>query len=345
MYSPALRKIDPVGAPAPGAEGARRRLWRVQRQWMERLGHCRFTPDGVRRSRFPDLDATLEGAFRRGIETIGLGGLAAANALDIRLVELELPLPGLPAAFDGYSILHLSDLHLDGHPALAQRLAAAIGGVAVDLVALTGDYLFAEGGAHDAVAGPLARLVGAVGAPDGILAVLGNHDTAALVPALEAGGVRCLVNEGTRIRRGRSALALTGVDDVHRFYSAAALESLQALRPRDSELGIALVHSPELAPEADQRGYGLYLCGHTHGGQVSLPGGLPLLTHMDRRGGRVPRRLARGRWRLGNLVGVTNIGAGFSGVAARFNAPPQALRLVLRRHQPRRWVGLAAGTA
>ena len=100
---------------------------------------------------------------------------------------------------------------------------------------------------------------------------------------------------------------------------------------------IALVHSPEEAPLAAGAGYALYLCGHTHGGQVCLPGGIPVLTHMDRRGGRVPRRLARGRWQLGDLAGVTNLGAGFSGVAARFSAPPQVLRLILRRHQPRSW--------
>ena len=330
MRSPASRRTIEPGIDAPDREASARSLWRVRRQWMERQGNCRFTPDGARRSRLDAVESALERAFKRGIGAIGLGRLAEANALDIRLVELELPLPGLPAAFDGYRILHLSDLHLDGHPALADRLLAAIDGIAVDLVALTGDYLFANGGAHDAVAGPLARLVGAVGAPDGAVAVLGNHDTAALVPALEQGGLRCLVNEGTRVVRGPSSLVVTGLDDVHRFYSDAALASLHELRPRGGEFGIALVHSPELAPEAEERGYGLYLCGHTHGGQVCLPGGIPLLTHMDRRGGRVPRRLARGPWRLGNLAGVTNIGAGCSGVAARFSAPPQALRLVLR---------------
>jgi predicted MPP superfamily phosphohydrolase len=331
MHSQALSKSAALTDQPPDIEAPERRLWRAQRQWMERFGDRRFTPDGIRRGRLDALEARLEQLFKTGIEAVGIARLAEANALDIRLVELELPLPGLPAAFDGYSILHLSDLHLDGHPALAGRLLAAIGGVAVDLVALTGDYLFANGGAHDAVVEPLSRLVGAVAAPDGVVAVLGNHDTAALVPAFEAGGVSCLVNEGRRLTRGRSSLVITGLDDVHRFYSPAALASLHALRPGSDELGIALVHSPELAPEAGEHGYGLYLCGHTHGGQVCLPGGIPLLTHMDRRGGRVPRRLARGRWQLGDLVGVTNIGAGFSGVAARFSAPPQALRLILRR--------------
>jgi predicted MPP superfamily phosphohydrolase len=334
MRSQALPK--PIAAVVP--ETPERRLWRAQRQWMEQHGDTRFTPEGARRDRVGTLEAMAEAAFQTAIETVGLRRMAEASALDIRLVELELPLARLPAAFDGYSILHLSDLHLDGHPALVDRILAAAGGAPADLVVLTGDYLFANGGAHDAIVEPVARLAAALAAPNGILAVLGNHDTAALVPVFEEAGVTCLINEGKRLTRSGSILAITGLDDVHRFYSDAALASLQALRPRADELGIALVHSPELAPEAAEQGYGLYLCGHTHGGQVCLPGGIPVLTHMDRRGGRVPRRLARGRWRLGDLVGVTNLGAGFSGVAARFSAPPQVLRLVLRRHQPRSWV-------
>ena len=333
MRSQALPK--PIAAAGP--ETPERRLWRARRQWMEQHGDTRFTPEGSRRDRVGTLEAMAEAALQTAIETVGLRRMAEASALDIRLVELELPLARLPAAFDGYSILHLSDLHLDGHPALVDRILAAAGGAPADLVVLTGDYLFANGGAHDAIIEPVARLAAALAAPDGIVGVLGNHDTAALVPVFEEAGVTCLINEGKRVTRSGTTLAITGLDDVHRFYSDAALASLQALRPRADELGIALVHSPELAPEAAEQGYGLYLCGHTHGGQVCLPGGIPVLTHMDRRGGRVPRRLARGRWRLGELVGVTNLGAGFSGVAARFSAPPQVLRLILRRHQPRSW--------
>jgi predicted MPP superfamily phosphohydrolase len=302
---------------------------------MEQHADKRFTPEGSRRDRLGKLEAMVEAAVQTGIGAVGLRRRAEASALDIRLVEIELPLARLPAAFDGYSILHLSDLHLDAHPALVDRLLAAADGAPADLVVLTGDYLFANGGTHDAIVEPVARLAATLAGPDGIVGVLGNHDTAALVPVFEEAGVACLVNEGKRVMRSGATLAITGLDDVHRFYSDAALASLDALRPRADELGIALVHSPELAPEAAERGYSLYLCGHTHGGQICLPGGIPVLTHMDRRGGRVPRRLARGRWQLGELVGVTNLGAGFSGVAARLNAPPQVLRLTLRRHQPR----------
>ena len=119
MPNPASRRTIEPGIDAPDREAAARSLWRVRRQWMERHGNCRFTPDGARRSRLDAVESALEAAFKRGIDAIGLGRLAEANALDIRLVELELPLPGLPAAFDGYRILHVSDSHLDNMPAIA----------------------------------------------------------------------------------------------------------------------------------------------------------------------------------------------------------------------------------
>src|SRR5690242_7039448 len=131
MRSQALAK--PIAPPeTPG-----RRLWRAQRQWMEQHADKRFTPEGSRRDRLGRLEAIVEAAVQTGIGAVGLRRMAEASALDIRLVELELPLARLPAAFDGYSILHLSDLHLDGHPALVDRLLAAAGGASADLVVLT----------------------------------------------------------------------------------------------------------------------------------------------------------------------------------------------------------------
>ena len=150
MRTQALPK--PIAAVGP--ETPERRLWRAQRQWMEQHGDTRFTPEGTRRDRFGTLETMAEAAFDIAIAAAGLRRRAEASALDIRLVELELPLARLPAAFDGYSILHLSDLHLDGHPALIDRMLAAAGGAAADLVVLTGDYLFANGGSHDAIVAP-----------------------------------------------------------------------------------------------------------------------------------------------------------------------------------------------
>jgi predicted MPP superfamily phosphohydrolase len=285
----------------------------------------------MKRCRFDALEAAAERLFARGLSTVGLAERAVRNALDVRLVERELPLPGLPEALDGYTILHLSDLHLDGHPALPAAVIKAVADVPADLAVLTGDYQFADGGDFAGMVEPIALLRRALQPRDGVLAVLGNHDLADMVPMLDDLGIEVLVNAATERSRARRTLSITGLDDVHRFYTPAALACLRANRPTLRAFGVALVHSPEMAVEAAADGYGLYLCGHTHGGQVCLPGGIPLITHMDRRGGRLPRRAAGGVWQLSGMTGVTNIGAGFSGIPARFAARPQVLRLVLRR--------------
>jgi predicted MPP superfamily phosphohydrolase len=320
-----LQAIDePAPEPAVGS-------WEAARQAMEGRRELRSTPDGLRRCRFDAIESAAERVLAGGLAAVGLAGRAVRNALDVRLVERELSLPGLPEAFDGYSILHLSDLHLDGHPALPAAVIGAVSGVEADLAVLTGDYQFSEGGDFSGAVEPLARLRRALQPRDGTLAVLGNHDLAAMASVLEELGFEVLVNGGAERLRGRHALAIAGLDDVHRFYTPAARASLRAHRPTGRSFGVALVHSPEMAAEAAEDGYGLYLCGHTHGGQICLPGGVPLITHMDRRGGRLPRRLAGGIWRFAGMTGVTNIGAGFSGIPARFSAQPQVLRLVLRR--------------
>ena len=118
---------------------------------------------------------------------------------------------------------------------------------------------------------------------------------------------------------------LTGVDDVHFFYSPAAHEALQASH---SGFRIAAVHSPEAADVAAAAGVRLYLCGHTHGGQICLPGGRPLLTRLGR-----CRGFARGLWQCGEMVGFTSTGAGYSGIPIRFNCPPEVARITLKRVQ------------
>jgi predicted MPP superfamily phosphohydrolase len=114
-----------------------------------------------------------------------------------------------------------------------------------------------------------------------------------------------------------------GTDDVHYYYTDQSLHALEAAR---EGFTIALVHSPELYQAAAAAGVDLYLCGHTHAGQVRLPGGLAPLKHL-----RVGRHLYDGQWRHGDMQGVTNAGAGTSGIPVRFNTESEILVLRLRR--------------
>ncbi len=245
------------------------------------------------------------------------------NALDLRRIELEIELPGLPSAFDGYRILQLSDTHLDHFPELAPAARALLDGIEVDMLAVTGDVHGHPRASIEQSAGLLMEALAGVRVRGPRLAVLGNHDPAAMVGVLERSGFDVLVNRSIMVQHGGDSLCVTGLDDVHSFYTEAALA---ALGDHDGGFRIALVHSAEVADDADEAGYALYLCGHTHGGQICLPGGRPLVTHLKR-----CRHAASGLWRQGRMVGYTSRGVGVSDLPMRFNTRGEVVVITLRR--------------
>ena len=201
------------------------------------------------------------------------------NAWDVALREEDVALPRLPAAFDGFTVLHLSDLHLDGMPGLERAILDRVGAREFDLCVLTGDYRTELHGPIGPTMDRLRPLVSGVRSRHGVLGVLGNHDDCHMVGPMEAMGIRVLVNESVRIARGEDVLQVVGTDDVHYYFTDQAVHALEAAR---DAFTIALVHSPEALDIAALLGVDLYLCGHTHGGQVCLPGGRPVLTHLSR---------------------------------------------------------------
>jgi predicted MPP superfamily phosphohydrolase len=154
------------------------------------------------------------------------------------------------------------------------------------------------------------------------LAVLGNHDPVEMVQALEPLGFDTLVNRSVTLTRNGQSLRITGLDDVHSFYTSAARRALD--QPHEG-FRIALVHSAEMADHAAAAGVGLYLCGHTHGGQICLPGGRPVFTQLVR-----CRHGAAGLWRHGDMVGYTSPGLGVSPPTVRFNSRGGAALITLR---------------
>ena len=203
------------------------------------------------------------------------------------------------------------------------RALELIESVDCDLCVLTGDYRRRVSGPYRQILPAMEDLVARVSARHGIFAVLGNHDCADMAGAFEDLGIQVLVNESRTIGQGESEIVLTGTDDVHYYYTDAATAAL-----RDSPDGfkIALVHSPELADVAADSGYALYLAGHTHGGQVCLPGGTRIITHMTRL-----RQYAAGLWRRGAMTGYTSTGLGTSALPVRFNSRGEVTLFTLRR--------------
>ncbi len=115
---------------------------------------------------------------------------------------------------------------------------------------------------------------------------------------------------------------MTGTDDVYYYYTDAARAALDAA---PDGFKIALIHSAELAEVAANAGFNLYLAGHTHGGQVCLPGGMPIITQMS-----CDRRYASGLWRHGSMNGYTTTGIGVSGLPVRFNTRGEVVLITLR---------------
>ncbi|MFP4355353.1 MAG: metallophosphoesterase [Phycisphaerae bacterium] len=245
------------------------------------------------------------------------------NALQVQIRQEDIELAHLPRAFDGYRILQLTDLHLDGMEELVEVIRDRLEQVGpVDLAVLTGDFRSAEHGDPAASMELLAQVVPAIVSRRKPLAILGNHDSVDMLDELERMGLQVLINESITIDRDGDRVRFVGTDDVHYYYTPAAMRALADCRDCFS---IALVHSPELAPEAAEAGASLYLCGHTHGGQICLPAGRAVLTHLSR-----CRKLYRGRWQIGSMQGRTSVGLGTSSAAVRFNCPPELVVLTLR---------------
>ena len=228
----------------------------------------------------------------------------------------------MPPRFDGFTILHLSDMHVDMNEVAMQRVIELVGELSYDLCVLTGDYRGQTYGPFEAALDGVERVRGHLKGP--IYGVLGNHDTIKMVPGLEAMGIRILLNECEAITRGDQRIYLAGVDDAH-FYRMDNIEKA-AMQIPDGEFSILLSHTPEIYRQAAHANFNLMLSGHTHGGQICLPGSVPITLESS-----LPRRMGAGAWQHHNMTGYTSVGAGSSVVPVRLNCPPEITLHRLRR--------------
>jgi len=247
------------------------------------------------------------------------------NACSPRLTDLTFAYPNLPPDLDGFRILQLSDFHFRSKDhKFTRAVCDLLRGVEADCCVLTGDYAFGYYGPQDFVLPHLKQVLEVVRAPRGIFAILGNHDISDLVPGLRALGITVLINEGLSLRIGKADLWMAGVDDPHKFRADSLALALDGAPP--DAFKVLLAHTPECISEAATHGADLYLCGHTHGGQIRLPiVGAVLLN------ARCPRRHAMGRWRNGAMQGYTTVGMGSTDIPVRYLCPPEAARITLRR--------------
>ncbi|WP_024303503.1 metallophosphoesterase [Pseudogulbenkiania sp. MAI-1] len=236
-----------------------------------------------------------------------------------RVVEVEVPLAGLPAALDGFTIAQISDIHVG--PTIKRgylnAIVDAVNGLEADVIAVTGDLVDGSVEQLAAHTAPLGRLT----ARHGAYFVTGNHEyysgAAAWVEELRRLGLRVLENEHVVLQHGGVDLVVAGVTDysAHHFDPAQRSDPRVALEgaPAAATPRILLAHQPRSAPAAAEAGFDLQLSGHTHGGQF-WPWNLFV---------RLQQPYTAGLHRLDALWVYTSRGTGYWGPPKRFGAPSE----------------------
>ena len=264
---------------------------------------------------------------------LSIDGFAESNAPQI--VRRDIPLRRLPPAFDGFTIAHLSDFHYDSYFSAVPigKAVDMVNGLRPDLIVLTGDFItvpilererFLRKSAETAI--PCAALLAQLQAPK--YAILGNHDAMAnpplIVRTLRDHGISVLRNACMPVERGNARIWLAGIDDLLRGMPRIDL-ALKGIPP--GEATVLLAHEPDFADQAARHSIDLQLSGHSHGGQVWVPGiGAPWLPPLS-------RKYPRGLYRIKDLVLYTNMGIGTIRAPIRLNCPPEVTLITLRSGQ------------
>ena len=252
--------------------------------------------------------------IRNSLRLMLLHGRGRRNARKLAVRHNHITVRGLPAAFNDYTILQISDLHIDMAPDFPDVLIEVLRQAEYDLCVLTGDFRAETYGPYEATLEGMQQVCNHL--QGDVYGVLGNHDTICMVPGLESMGVNMLLNEQVALKCGDDAIYLAGIDDPH-YYRADNLEKAADPIPNDA-VSILLSHSPEIYRNALHANFNVLLCGHTHAGQICLPGGIPVMCNA-----RCPRTFCRGAWNYRGMVGYTSAGSGASIVDVRINCPPE----------------------
>lgn len=267
-----------------------------------------------------------------GVAALGVDAVAIDPNFP-QVVNREIGLRRWPSRLNGFRIALLSDFHYDPifsiHPIHAA--IKIVNDLRPDLIVLTGDFvslpLLSKRNAQSAAAAePCAQLLQQMKAPNGLWAVLGNHDynsdPARVGAALHAHGIRLLANDSAAIEVNGGRFWLSGVNDVLSWTADlhGTLHDVPA-----NEATILLAHEPDYADYAARFPLDLQLSGHSHGGQVRVPL-LPPLYLPD-----LAQKYVAGLYRVGPLVLYTNRGLGTVGVPVRFNCSPEITILTLHR--------------
>ena len=265
---------------------------------------------------------SVHSVIRACLMLAGLYWRGRRNAERVQVRHNVISFANLPAAFDGFTLLQISDLHVEQSEAALRRVVELVPALAYDLCVLTGDYRGPTFGPFDPALAGMQRLYSALRGP--VYGVLGNHDSIRMVPGLEDMGVRMLLNESVPITRDGQTIYLAGIDDAH-YFRVDNIEKAATGIPHEA-FSILLSHTPEIYRQAAHAGFDLLLSGHTHGGQICLPGSIPVTLDSV-----LPRAMGAGAWKYHEMIGYTSVGAGTVVVTVRLNCLPEITLHQLRR--------------
>jgi predicted MPP superfamily phosphohydrolase len=257
---------------------------------------------------------SLRSMIRAALRVTGLYGRGQRNARDVRVRHNRLHFRRLPVEFDGFTVLHISDLHADLSKEAMDRVIELLPSLTYDVCVFTGDFRGKTFGPFMPAIRVIERIRVHLRGPT--YGVLGNHDTIRMVLPLEAMGIRMLLNECVTLERAGAQIHMAGVDDAH-FFQLHNIEKAGDPVP-EGAFAVLLSHTPEIFRQAAHAGFDLMLSGHTHGGQICLPSGISMTLDAD-----VPRRFGAGGWVYHGMAGYTSTGAGSSIVPVRLNCPPE----------------------
>jgi len=262
------------------------------------------------------------GTYGTGLVVAGYGVLVRRRV--VQRLRVEVKVKNLPPAFDGYTIAHLSDLHIGQYTpkAWGLRWADLANEVAPDCAVVTGDMVTSGVAFHE----DIAEVVGRLRAKDGVFVSMGNHDYFGegepLIGYLRARDVSVLRNEGRVIERGGEKVYLAAIDDT--WTRRADMDRALADRPADTPC-VLLAHDPEVFPRAAEKGVDLMLSGHTHGGQIAMPFFAKALSLSS-----IAHRFNVGLYTIGAATLYVHPGLGTTGPPIRIGAAPAVTWITLR---------------
>jgi hypothetical protein len=259
------------------------------------------------------------------------GGLVAATSYlalndesqDPVIDRVPLPIKNLQPALEGFTILQITDLHLYPltQPELIEKAVVMANKLEPDLVVLTGDYVWQELTAID----ELAPILSGLNAKYGVFSTLGNHDywlnAEVITAAMESAGLPMLINQGLSIQHGQGSIYIAGLDDG---WSGTPDLGATLDGAASNESVVLLCHEPDLADRYSLDGrIDVQLSGHSHGGQIRLPGiGALILPYLG-------RKYDIGLYKINDMLLYTNRGIGVISEPVRLNCPPEIAQFIL----------------